>query len=93
MRKLLVISILSMLIFAGVSYAETKDFYIYTDKNSPKNHCIPSGWMGDANDIRFNDQATEESASGATSIKITYTAKRSQGNGWSSSVGDAPTAR
>ncbi len=58
------------------------DFYIYADKNSPLNHFIPSGWMGDHNDIRFNDQATNEVATGATSIKITYTAKASQGNKW-----------
>lgn len=58
------------------------DFYIYADKNSPLNHFIPSGWMGDSNDIRFNDQATDEAATGTTSIKITYTAKASQGNKW-----------
>ncbi|MDD3296635.1 MAG: hypothetical protein PHU64_04655 [Candidatus Omnitrophica bacterium] len=61
---------------------QTEDFYIYFDKNSPLNHYIPSGWMGDYNDIRFNDQATEEYFSGATSMKITYSAKQSQGQGW-----------
>jgi len=65
--------------------AEAKDvenFYIYSDKNSPSNHFIPSGWMGDYNDIQFNDQATNEVSSGATSMKIVYTAKKSQNNGW-----------
>jgi len=57
-------------------------FYIYTDKNSPLNHFIPSGWMGDYGDLRMNDQATEEFSSGATSIKITYTTKKAQGQGW-----------
>ncbi len=59
-----------------------EDFYIYADKNSPKNHFIPSGWMGDYNDMKFNDQETSEFAAGATSIEITYTAKKSQNQGW-----------
>jgi len=58
------------------------DFYIYADKNSPKNHFIPSGWMGDVNDMKFNDQYTQEYASGATSIKLTYTARKTQNQGW-----------
>ena len=58
------------------------DFYVYSDKDSPTNHFIPSGWMGDINDIKFNDQAIEEFAAGATSIKITYTAKKSRNQGW-----------
>ena len=71
-----------MMISVGSLYAAEKEFYIYTDKNSPKNHFIPSGWMGDSGDIKFNDQATEESSAGATSIKVTYTARRSKGKGW-----------
>jgi len=82
MRKLLILSLLCMSISAGFCYAADKEFYIYADKNAPKNHFIPSGWMGDTGDIRFNDQTTEESAAGATSIKITYTARRSGGQGW-----------
>jgi hypothetical protein len=68
-------------ILAG-SQAIAEDFYIYADKNSPKNHFIPSGWMGDVNDIKFNDQFTQEYAEGATSMKLTYTAKKSQNQGW-----------
>ncbi len=90
MRKLSLIAVacLVALSFAGVKgfsqdMSEDKEpFYLYADKNSPLNHFIPSGWMGDTNDLKFNDQATDESATGATSIKITYTAKKSQGNGW-----------
>jgi len=61
---------------------DVEDFYVYADKNSPSNHFIPSGWMGDVNDLQFNDQSTEEAASGATSMKMTYTARRSQNQGW-----------
>ena len=60
---------------------EEKKFYIYADKNSQLNHFIPSGWMGDYGDLKFDDQSSQ-AASGTTSIKITYTAKRSQGQGW-----------
>ncbi|MDP8289912.1 MAG: hypothetical protein P9M02_02955 [Candidatus Susulua stagnicola] len=66
----------------GFCQEQKKDFYVYNDKNSPLNHFIPSGFMGDHNDIKFNDQATNEMATGATSIKITYTAKANQGNKW-----------
>jgi len=67
---------------APVAKAAVNDFYIYSDKNSPLNNFIPSGWMGDYGDLKFNDQATDEFSSGATSIKITYTARKTQGNGW-----------
>jgi hypothetical protein len=59
-----------------------KKFYIYKDKEATENHYIPSGWMGDVNDLKINGQSTEAVASGTTSIQITYTAKKSQGNGW-----------
>ncbi len=89
MRKVLGVTVICFALIAfltAVSLADectaVDDFYIYSDKNSPSNHFIPSGWMGDYNDIQFNDQATDEFYSGATSIKITYTAKKSQNQGW-----------
>lgn len=42
----------------------------------------PSGWMGDWRDITFDDGWTENPHSKPTSIKITYSAARSQGEGW-----------
>lgn len=91
MGKKLTLSILCFVgavCFAVGSYAlsgeclAVDNFFVYTDKNSPLNHFIPSGWMGDYGDLRMNDQATDEYASGATSIKLTYTAKKTQGQGW-----------
>ncbi|MCF7892744.1 MAG: hypothetical protein K9L77_01090 [Candidatus Omnitrophica bacterium] len=75
---------LILILSAGAQNAacETENFYIYADKNSPKNHFIPSGWMGDTNDLAFNDQATEEALSGGTSIKLTYDPEKGQGQGW-----------
>ncbi|MCF7873681.1 MAG: hypothetical protein K9L84_02005 [Candidatus Omnitrophica bacterium] len=88
MKKIALFSILGAFLIltlsAGAQEAacETDDFYIYADKNSPKNHFIPSGWMGDTNDLAFNDQATEEALSGGTSIKLTYEPEKGQGQGW-----------
>ena len=88
MRKVL-LSIVCLFVFCSLGFKGIcesmecpKDVHVYSDKNSPGNKYIASGWMGDTNDIKFNDQETTESAEGATSIKITYTAKKSQGNGW-----------
>jgi hypothetical protein len=61
---------------------EFKVFNIYTDKASPGNHYVPSGWMGDFGDIKVNDRWMENSYSGTTSIRIEYLPRRSQGAGW-----------
>ena len=61
---------------------EGKIFGVYADKRSPDNHYIPSGWMGDYGDIKMNDQAMEKPHSGTTCIEFTYTAKKSQNQGW-----------
>ena len=84
MRKRVLAGILcvALSLVAVSGQCQMKRFDIYTDKNSPSNHFIPSGWMGDYGDLQFNDQNTTEYASGATSIKIVYTAKKSQGQGW-----------
>ena len=62
--------------------ASQKTFSVYTDKRSPDNHYIPSGWMGDYGDVKLNDQYMKEPHSGTTSIQFVYTAKKSQGQGW-----------
>ncbi len=82
MRKTFILGLMFLAAAVCLSYAADKAFYVYEDKNTPTNHFIPSGWMGDTGDIKFNDQATEECSAGATSIKITYNARRSKGQGW-----------
>jgi len=59
-----------------------KLFAVYTDKASPSNHYIASGWMGDFNDVTLNDAWTENPHSGASCIKIVYTSKASNGARW-----------
>jgi hypothetical protein len=62
--------------------ASFKPFNVYTDKGSGDNHFIPSGWMGDFNDVNFSDISTESPHSGETCIKVIYTNKASQGARW-----------
>ena len=83
MRKILMLAlVMGFAVFTISLQAEDNRFYIYADKGSPSNHFIPSGWMGDYGDLKFNDQAMESPYSGTTSIEITYSAKRTQGQGW-----------
>jgi len=82
MRKILVLTFICLLFSSLTAYSQGEKFYIYADKNAATNHFIPSGWMGDYGDLRLNDQALEDPLSGATSIKIIYSAKKTQSNGW-----------
>ncbi|MDD5440789.1 MAG: hypothetical protein PHZ27_01085, partial [Candidatus Omnitrophica bacterium] len=82
MRKFFVLISVLAVITAGSVFAQADDFYIYADKNSPENHFIPSGWMGDTGDLKMNDQSQKDPHSGTTALEIGYTAKKSGGNGW-----------
>ena len=66
----------------GISNASFKPFDIYTDKRSPNNHYIASGWMGDYSDIKYNDMWLENPHSGTTCVRVEHLARRSQGAGW-----------
>lgn len=57
-------------------------FYVYHDKGDRGNHYIPSGWMGDYGDIKFDDKDAESPADGRTDIKIVYNGKAAQGANW-----------
>lgn len=68
---------------AKVFDGEFKIFPIYTDAKSPDNHYIPSGWMGDFGDLKFNDKHMVNPHSGSTCVQIVYTNKATQGARWS----------
>jgi len=89
-RFLTTFLILALAGFIGRAYAQEKAFEIYTDKASPSNHYALSGWMGDYGDLKIDDENMEEPFSGATCIKITYTAKRTQGRGWAGIYWQSP---
>ena len=59
-----------------------KPFVIYADMNSPENHFQPSGWMGDTSDLKVVEDAFNSMRHGTTSIKVIYSAKKTQGAGW-----------
>ena len=61
---------------------EFKIFPVYSDKRSPDNHFIPSGWMGDYMDVKFEDAYQENPHGGATCIKITYNSNATGGARW-----------
>lgn len=90
MKKALIILIALFLSapIAGIFAAEEanpaapKTFSVYTDKNAADNHYIPSGWMGDFGDVRLNDQSVDNPHSGATCLQFIYSAKKTQGQGW-----------
>jgi len=51
-------------------------FYVYADWGSDKNHYVPKGWMGDINDIGFDDNYKQDPARSSV-IQIVYTPKGS----------------
>lgn len=65
-----------------MAQSKAKEFVVYTDKNARGNHYIASGWMGDYGDIKLNDEATEKPQAGKSSMKFSYSGKKSQGQGW-----------
>lgn len=67
---------------AEVKLTEDMPFYVYTDRASISNHFIPSGWMGDTNDLKIDEGWTVNPGSGTTCIKIVYSAEASGGNRW-----------
>ena len=59
-----------------------KIFNVYTDSSAPDNHFAPSGWMGDFGDVNLNSEYLQDAHSGSTCIRISYSAKQTQGSGW-----------
>lgn len=57
-------------------------FYVYHGAHARENHYAPSGWMGDYEDLSFNDHWRDKPEDPRTAIRITYSAKASQSAGW-----------
>jgi hypothetical protein len=57
-----------------------KDYFgVYRDQHLSY---YPLGWMGDRDDITFDDQYTDGPSNGRTCIRINYSAQGSQGHNW-----------
>jgi len=57
-----------------------KSFDVYTERDAGGNHYTPSGWMGDWEDITFDDDWTTNPKSGPNCTKISYSADFSADN-------------
>ena len=67
---------------AAPASGEFKKFYVYADQGYFRNHYVPSGWMGDYGDLKFNDAWSYDPYSRRTCIRVVYTAEKKQGAGW-----------
>ncbi|HVO33388.1 MAG TPA: hypothetical protein VMU17_05680 [Elusimicrobiota bacterium] len=56
-------------------------FYVYQGFHSRENHFIPSGWMGDYRDLRFDDHYMDPQVHRPV-IRVSYAAMAAQQNGW-----------
>ncbi len=89
-------SVLTLVLCAVAAHAapsspSTPDvFYVYDDKGSPKNHFIPSGWMGDYGDLKISDADATNPKSGKTAIKWTYSGEAKQGANWAGAFWQNP---
>lgn len=61
---------------------EALPFYVYADRASIGNHFIPSGWMGDYGDLKYDGGCKDNPYLGDTCIKIVYSGKATQGARW-----------
>ncbi|TRZ94328.1 hypothetical protein D4R78_06585 [bacterium] len=61
---------------------EAMPFYIYADRSTAAHHFIPSGYMGDYGDIKYDGASKEDAYLGDTCIKIIYNGKAAQGARW-----------
>ncbi|MDR2426433.1 MAG: hypothetical protein LBD46_04560 [Endomicrobium sp.] len=91
MKKILCLAVAALVAAsATVAFAQRakssastfKPFAVYVENASKENHYAPSGWMGDYGDLKINLANTESPRSGNYCIKLTYSAKMTQGAGW-----------
>ena len=69
---------------------EDVPFYVYADRTSAKNHFVPSGWMGDYGDIKYDGASKEDAYLGDSCIKLVYSGKASQGARWAGMLWQNP---
>ena len=55
-----------------VGKAVTLPFVIFSEKGSPTNHYVPSGWMGNIKAIQFDEGCRTQPHSGATCLRFAY---------------------
>ena len=94
MKKLVVILLIVFGLYHNYLYAQDASIqfplYVYEDFESPKNHGVPSGWMGDYRDIILNLNCKDNPYSGKSCMKITYTAKGTRKAYWGGMIWQYP---
>lgn len=89
--KRLIIAVAALLTVTVVQAKDAiKDFYIYTERGSKENHYIPSGWMGDFGDLKFNQGSEVKPAGGKYCIQIKYSGEKKQAAGWTGIYWQSP---
>ena len=83
MKKVLVISIFLVMSFSTIGSAgQFQKTYVYKDAGDKANKFIPSGWMGDFDDLRMFYRCFVQPKSGKNCLKIMYSAESKQKVGW-----------
>ncbi|MBL7069045.1 MAG: hypothetical protein ISS34_04235 [Candidatus Omnitrophica bacterium] len=67
---------------SSLQRGEWRSFAVYVDNGYFRNNFIPSGWMGDYGDMKFNPNWKDNVHSRKSCIRIEYTAEAKQGNRW-----------
>jgi len=81
-RTALFLTLMLPAVWATGSLTFNAPFAVYTDYKAKENHYIPSGWMGDYRDIRFNERWDKNPRSGNTAIRVQYSPTAQSGAGW-----------
>ncbi len=69
---------------------ESMPFYVYADRSAKNNHFIPSGFMGDYRDIKYDGASKDDPYLGDTCIKIVYSNQATQGARWAGAYWQNP---
>lgn len=86
-KRFLGFVVFAAMLFSGLALkAQDVDYFkpfdVYSDRSARGNHYIPSGYMGDYNDISMDQSWKENPRSGETCIKLVYRPNMSQGARW-----------
>lgn len=66
----------------GYSSSSERFFNVYSDKDSMSNHFYPTGWVGDWENVIFDDDFRLDPYEGRTCMKIVYSVEGSDAKGW-----------
>jgi len=98
-KRTLFISVIVALAAAGIAaggsvpaaQAKIKIFTVYADADDPSSgHFVPSGWIGDHQDVSLTSDHARNPHSGTTCIKVVYRRDPAARHGWAGIVWQHP---